>query len=71
MKIINARITALPNGLFDEMPKVFVTMEDNKEHFLFDYYPDELSFTENEFVGLTIDEAKHLKFQKDKQFLQS
>ena len=71
MKIIKASITAQPKGLFDEMPKIFVTTEDNKEQFLFEYYPDEITFTENEFVGLTIDEAKHLKFQKDKLFLQS
>ena len=71
MKIIKASITAQPKGLFDEMPKIFVTTEDNKEQFLFEYYPDEITFTENEFVGLTIDEAKYLKFEKDKLFLQS
>ena len=71
MKIIKASITAQPKGLFDEMHKIFVTTEDNKEQFLFEYYPDEITFTENEFVGLTIDEAKYLKFEKDKLFLQS
>lgn len=71
MKIKSARITAMPKSLFDPMPQVFITMEDDTEQFLFEYYPDEISFTENEFVGLTIEEARHLKFKKDKNFLQS
>ena len=71
MKIISARISDMPKSFLDPMPHVFVTMEDNKEYFLFEYYPDEISFTPSEFVGLTIDEAKHLKFKKDKQYLQS
>jgi hypothetical protein len=71
MKIKKARITAMPKSMFDKMPQVFVTTEDGKEIFLFEYYPDEISFTENEFVGLTIEEAKHLKFKKDKNYLQS
>jgi hypothetical protein len=50
---------------------VYVTLEDGVEQFLFDYYPDEISFTEKEFIGLTLDECKHLKFKKDKQFLLS
>jgi hypothetical protein len=71
MKIISARITEMPKSFFDEMPKVFVTFENNTEEFLFSYYPDEISFTTNEFVGLTKEEAIHLKFKKDKEFLQS
>lgn len=71
MKIISARITARPKSFFDAMPQVWVTLEDNNEQFLFEFYPDEIDFTEQEFVGLTIDEAKHLKFKKDKNFLQS
>jgi hypothetical protein len=69
MKVVSARITKMPDELFDPMPQVYVTMEDGKEQFLFDYYPDEISFTPNEFVGLTIEECRHLKFQKDRRFL--
>lgn len=61
----------MPKSLFDPMPQVHITLEDGKEQFLFDYYPDEISFTPSEFVGLTIEEARHLKFKKDKQYLQS
>ena len=71
MKIISARITAMPQGLFDPMPQVFVTLEDGKEQFLFEYYPYEISFTANEFIGLTIEEARTLKGKKDREFLLS
>jgi hypothetical protein len=61
----------MPKSLFDPMPQVHITLEDGTEQFLFDYYPDEISFTPSEFVGLTITEAIRLKFNKDKSFLQS
>jgi len=30
----------------------------------------EIMFTSKEFIGLTIEEARHLKFLKDKKYLQ-
>ena len=75
MKIISARITAkprsMPEGMFDDMPQVFVTTEDNKEQKLFEYYPDEISFVESEFVGLTLEQARGLKRKKDSEYLRS
>jgi hypothetical protein len=71
MKIISCTITAQPKSFFDPMPKVIVTLEDGTTKELFEYYPDEISFTESEFIGLTEDEARHLKFVKDKRYLQS
>ena len=75
MTIISARITPLPRplpeGMCDPMPEVHVMLEDKKEQYLFQYYPDEISFTEKEFIGLTLDEARGLKFNKDKSYLQS
>jgi len=53
------------------MPKVIVTFEDDTVKELFTYYPDEISFRSNEFVGLTEDQARNLRFQRDKQYLQS
>ncbi len=67
-KITAARITEQPKSFFDPMPKVFVTIN-GEEEFLFEYYPDEISFRESEFVGLTRPEAIHLKFKKDRDFL--
>lgn len=75
MVIKSARITkqprSMPEGMSDPMPKVYVTLEDGKEEFLFEYYPDEISFTESDFIGLTIQEAIDLKRKKDMAYLQS
>lgn len=72
MKIISARITRKPDTLLDlSLPEVYVVTEDNVEHYLFNYYPDELSFTPEEFVGLTLHEARQLKGQKDRTYLTS
>jgi hypothetical protein len=71
MKITSARITDMPKGWFDPMPQVWVTTENGEEQLLFEYYPDEISFSSQEFIGLTLDEARHLKFKKDKHYLQS
>ena len=51
------------------MPRVIVTFEDGSLKTLFEYYPDEISFTESEFIGLTESEARYLKYTKDKDFL--
>jgi len=71
MKIISARITAMPEELFDPMPQVHVTMENGEEQFLFEYYPDEISFVPSEFIGLTIEEGRSLKGKKDREYLLS
>ena len=61
----------MPKSLFDDMPRVYVTLQDGEEQFLFEFYPDEISFSPPEFIGLTMEEAKHLKFEKDAAFLRS
>lgn len=61
----------MPEKFGDPMPQVIATMEDGTEQFLYEYYPDEISFHTSEFVGLTIGEAIHLKFTKDRNYLQS
>lgn len=71
MIVVASRITEQPKSLFDPMPQVFVKLENGKEEFLFEYYPDEISFTPSEFIGLTLDECRHLKFIKDKNYLTS
>ena len=71
MKVVSARITEQPKGLFDPMPKVYVTTEDGVEQFLYIYYPDEISFTESEFIGLTLQECGALFTKKDIAYLKS
>ena len=71
MKISKCTITPQPKQMFDPMPRVIITLEDGTTKELFEYYPDEISFTESEFIGLTEEEAIHLKFVKDKHYLQS
>jgi hypothetical protein len=71
MRIKSARITDMPKKMFDPMPKVIAVLENDEEKELFEYYPDELSFTPDEFVGLTVDEAYELRHKKDVAYLRS
>ncbi len=71
MKVVKARITEMPKSFFDPMPEVFATMEDGSEVRVFDFYPDELSFSPEEFIGLTVQEARNLKGKKDRAYLRS
>lgn len=61
----------MPEGMFDRMPSVNVTLSSGKTLTLFEYYPEEISFVESEFIGLTVAEAESLLTQKDVKFLQS
>jgi len=65
-RIVSAEIKAapgpLPASVFDQAPQVLATLEDGKRVELFSYYPQERSFTPDDFVGLTVDEGRRLKF---------
>lgn len=70
--IAACKIGPYPKSFFDlDMPKVAVTYNDGKEETLFQFYPDELSFSESEFIGLTRDQAMSLRHRKDVAYLQS
>ena len=71
MKIKSATISEMPKKLFDPMPKVTATLEDDSVVELFSFYPDEISFTPDEFVGLTVSEAHSLRHKKDVAYLRS
>ena len=75
MKITNVTITPMPRpmpeGMFDPMPEVIATFEDGSSKSLFTFYPDEISFQESEFVGLTEEEARSLLQKKDSDHLRS
>lgn len=70
MKIKSVTIGPMPKSLFDEMPSVTATFEDGTVKKLFSYYPDEISFSESEFIGLTEAQAYKLRHSKDVAYLQ-
>ena len=49
---------------------MWVTCQDGVETKIFDYYPDEITFAEGDFVGLTVEKCRLLKFGRDRAFLQ-
>lgn len=51
--------------------EVHVTYEDGTAEQLFSYYVDELSFTTQEFVGLTRKQAFDLRLKRDTAYLRS
>jgi hypothetical protein len=75
MKIKSVIITPMPRpmpqGMFDPMPEVVATFENDSTKTLFSFYPDEVSFRESEFIGLTEEEAHSLFQQKDTAYLRS
>jgi hypothetical protein len=61
----------MPEGMLDPMPKVKAQFNNGEIKDLFEFYPDELSFTESEFIGKTEEEAHRLRTRKDIEYLQS
>lgn len=61
----------MPEGMFDPMPKVSVTYDDGTAEDLFSFYPGEISFRRDEFLGLTREEAGDLFHRKDVAYLRS
>lgn len=66
MKIVSAEIKK-NKWVMD----VIATFEDGTVKTIFNYYPDEISFREDEFVGLTEYQACELFHKKDISYLQS
>jgi hypothetical protein len=75
MKIKSVTITSMPRsmpeGMFDPMPEVVAIFEDGSTKRLFSFFPDEVSFTPSEFVGLTEEEAHSLFQRKDTTYLRA
>lgn len=57
-QIVKAGITTLPKQLGDPLPEIWVNLTDGTEEMLFTYYPDEISFSESDFIGLTEEQAR-------------
>jgi len=71
MKIVSADVGKMPEKMTDPMPEVTVSLEDGSRTVLFEYYPDELTFLPEEFIGLTVEQGKDLKRTKDIAYLRS
>lgn len=70
--IVFARITEMPTNFSDPMPKVMVITEGSEEEqLLFSFYPDEISFSPKEFLGLSLEQGRALKFAKDVAYLKA
>jgi len=70
-KITKVTISPMPVKLFDPMPTVTAVFDNGTQEELFQYYPDELSFTEAELIGLTREQAFDLRRSKDVTYLRS
>jgi hypothetical protein len=66
-RIVSVEITPgpgpLPGGIFDQAPRVIATLDDGNTVELFSYFANERSFTPAQFVGLTVDEGRQLKYR--------
>lgn len=77
MKITKARIEKASRDIKDlgdfhyGRDKVITTLEDGSEEIAFSYFADELSFTLDQFVGKTLDEARQIHHQADVAYLRS
>jgi hypothetical protein len=52
----------LPNGIYERAPRVIATLEDGGTLELFSFFANERSFTAEEFIGLTVEQGRQLKF---------
>lgn len=70
--ITNVRITPYPQSFSDPIPEIYVKYwENDNEEFLFSFYHNEISFSEEDLIWKTKEEALELKHTKDKNYLQS
>ena len=51
--------------------EVYVTYYNDKTEKIFSYYADELTFSSEEFLGLTKEQALNLFHKKDVEYLQN
>ena len=69
--IVSVQFSEFPKDIFDAMPSVIATFSNGQTKTLFSFYPDEISFTEDELIGLTEQGARELRDEKDVMYLQS
>ena len=65
-KIVSVEITdgpgPLPHGVFEQAPRVIARLDDGSRAELFCFFAHERSFSPAEFVGLSVEEGRRLKF---------
>ena len=70
-QIVSARITDLPKNIGEPLPEVWAVFQDGTDKMLFTFYPDEISFEAQDFIGLTEEEATLFKFGRDRAYLRA
>ena len=71
-KIVSVRYEhGMMNGRIWGQSHIFATFEDGSEVKIISYYTDELSFPEDQLIGLTEQNAMDLWRKKDINYLQS
>ena len=71
-KIVSVRYEhEMYNGRICGQSHIFATFEDGHEYPIISYYTDELSFSEDQLIGLTYHNAMDLWRRKDINYLQS
>ena len=68
-RIVSITISPMPAEVSDPLPEITASFTDGTVKRLFSYFPDEISFLPEEFVGMTEQEAKALKAKKDSVYL--
>ena len=68
-KIVSCKI--LPPAGWGDKAKVMGTFADGTTKLVLDYYHQEVSFSPDEFVGLTEDQAHDLFHRRDVAYLQA
>lgn len=63
--------TIIPPKSWGDMAKVHVEYSDNTEDDLFKYFADELSFTADQFIGKTREQALAIRDKADAAYLRS
>jgi hypothetical protein len=65
-KIVSVEITdgpgPLPHGVFEQAPRIIAMLDDGTRVELFSFYAHERSFNPAEFVGLSVEQGRRLKF---------
>lgn len=68
-KIISIEIIISPFSAMNGNKTIMALFDDGSVENVFNYYSDELSFSEDELIGLTSKEAVQLKTEKYFQYL--